>query len=241
MTLFGALKSFSQDLLEFVFPPLCPACDERVNEEDCGVCGQCRDELRPVGRPWCELCGKPFNQPGDICPGCEELEPLLARARSSYRFENVARQLVHQLKFDDRVELAKPLARMMYVTWSEALETERFDLILPVPLHAVRQRERGYNQSELLARELAELTNMPLEVYALERIRPTKTQTSLDSQQRWQNVRGAFSVVRRDAVGGAKLLLIDDVATTCATGRACAEALSEAGASAVTLLTFARA
>jgi ComF family protein len=241
MTVFNAIKTFSRELFDFAFPPLCPACRERLNEEDDGVCHRCREELRPVTRPWCERCGKPFQKNDETCPNCEIFEPLLACARSSCRFEDVARQLVHELKFRDRVELARPLARMMYVTWSDSLEARHFDLVLPVPLHSVRQRERGYNQSELLARELATIAQMPLDALSLERIRPTKTQTSLDSQARWENVKGAFSVARREAVAGGHLLLIDDVTTTCATGQACAEALNRAGAASVTLLTFARA
>ena len=235
----ASLKQFSIDFLDFIFPPICPVCRERLQAEDEIICAGCRGELRMLKRHLCERCGS-YSAVG-LCARCKSGWLFLERARSLCAFATISRGMIHNLKFDGRVELARPMARLMYLTWHDELAGRVYDLLMPVPLHQARRRERGFNQAELLARELTAITSMRLETAALRRTRATPAQTSLSQQSRWKNVRGAFSVARPEVIRERHILLIDDVATTLATGNACAEALHRHGAASVSLLTFARA
>jgi ComF family protein len=140
-------------------------------------------------------------------------------------------------------ELAPVMARLMFVCWQRLMAFETLDGVVPVPLHAVRLRERGFNQAELIAAPFAELFRKPMVTDAVVRVRPTESQTRLSREERLENVKGAFEplVGAGDALRDKTIALIDDVCTTGATGNACAAALKQAGAARVILFTFARA
>jgi ComF family protein len=148
-------------------------------------------------------------------------------------YDGTLRAVVHALKYDGRRSLARPLARLMAKSGADLLAGA--DFVSPVPLHRARARSRGFNQAEEMARHLG----VPV-VHALRRIRRTPSQTDLPAARRHANVRGAFAMARRARVGGAVVVLIDDVSTTGATLEACARVLLEAGASEVRALTAAR-
>jgi ComF family protein len=143
-------------------------------------------------------------------------------------------------KYNARINLAKPLSQLMINFTNNYLKPGKFDIILPVPLHRNRLRERGFNQSELLAKNLARSTNMPIEPKALRRIKPTIAQAGLSRAKRFANLKAAFRVDKSSAVAGKKLLLIDDVFTTGSTLGECAKALLKAKAESVDALVLAR-
>ncbi len=151
-----------------------------------------------------------------------------------------ARGVIHAFKYADQPYLSSYLAGWMNKEWDKYPDLKEAQLILPVPLYKKKQRQRGYNQSELLARELAKLRNLPLDTTSLIRSRNTPSQTKLGREGRLQNMSGAFSCVNPAAVKGKIVLLIDDVATTGATLEGCAEALKAAGAKKVIAYTLAR-
>jgi competence protein ComFC len=151
-------------------------------------------------------------------------------------FEGPLRELIHQFKYGGMKPLAQPLADFL----ARALPREQqFDAVVPMPLHWRRQWERGFNQSDLLARATAKRCGIPM-VRAMRRVRPTKVQAGLSNAKRRENVSGAFRARRGAMVRGHRILLIDDVLTTGATASACARALKRAGAKSVTVLTLAR-
>lgn len=194
--------------------------------------------------PHCTLC----RTPGDdaLCPACHAALPPprlgpapdgVAWIRAACRYDGAAKACVRRLKYDARVELAAPMAARMLAA-SAATPVFHAEAFVPVPLHAVRARERTFNQAAVLAAALSTQTGRPV-LHALVRRRLTVPQSSLAVRARRRNVTGAFRVARPSLVRGRRLLLIDDVVTTGATARACARALRAAGAAEVGVLAFA--
>jgi len=240
----AALRDFSRDLVRFFFPPVCTICGARLTEGEQVICDRCRNDLVPVLEPFCRRCGNPaVARKSDTCRLCRAVEPAFDRARSATFYAGPAEQLVRELKYGERLEVAPVAARLMFLYRERFLAFETLDLVVPVPLHSSRLRERGFNQAELIARHFARLADAPILTDAVVRVRPTQSQTRLSFEERIENVRDAF---RPSESGGGQLegksvFLIDDVCTTGSTGSACAKALKQAGAERVVLFTFARA
>jgi ComF family protein len=194
--------------------------------------------------PVCPLCGRPTNVSG-YCWHCRHDPLAIDGIRSVFSFEGEVRQTVHHLKYCNRQVLAVPLARLMAGYWrANPIPT---NLIVPVPLYPARQRERGYNQADLLAQALGGMIDVPVATKGLRRVRHTQPQVNLNASERGENVRGAFIYQMSEkgssdvAVNGRRVLLIDDVCTTGSTLEACSLALKAAGASTVWGFTLARA
>ena len=220
-----------------------------------GVCESCWVRLRPWEGPACEGCGIPFasdramdSRPA-LCALCRREEFRFDAARSFGLYSGTLRALILQVKFQRRERLGKRLGRLLTETW-RAIEPHcegKTPVLIPVPLHASRQRQRGFNQATLLARGLAEAVRKvdggaPLcfDASPLLRARPTAPQTGLSLSARHENVRGAFEVVAPERVRERVILLVDDVMTTGATLSACATALKRAGTRRVLAVTLAR-
>jgi ComF family protein len=222
-------------------PPLCPACREPV--EGRGLCPACWSKLSFITRPYCERLGIPFvYDPG---PGILSMEaiadpPAYHRARAAVRFDDVARALVHALKYGDRLDLAPMMGRWVSQAGRELLAEA--DALVPVPLHWRRLWARRFNQSAMLAAAIAKESGVPIAAGALKRVKPTAQQVGLSRTERAQNVQGAFRVPPegKAAVTGRRLVLVDDVLTSGATVDGCARALLRAGAANVDVLIFAR-
>jgi len=239
-----SLGRFSRDVLHFFLPPICTLCSGRLTETDQVICDGCRREMARVLEPICRRCGNPsVERSADGCGLCRKMKPAFECARAATLYRGPGEQLVRELKYGEHHELAPVMARLMFLCWERQLAFESLDAVIPVPLHSVRLRERGFNQAELLAAPLAELFQKPMIADAVVRVRPTQTQTQLPFKERLENVAGAFEPVAgaEDRLGGKCIALIDDVCTTGATGSACAAALKQAGTARVVLLTFARA
>jgi ComF family protein len=227
--------------LDIALPTLCVACREPV--AGVGVCAECWAKLSFIAPPFCPRLGIPFvYDPG---PGLLSMEaiadpPAYQRARAAVRYDDVARTLVHALKYHDRTDLAPAMGRWMARAGEELLAEA--DVLVPVPLHWRRGWSRRYNQSGALARVLAKQAGVPVARDALRRIRPTPQQIGLNRSQRASNVQGAFKVAadRTAAIQGRRVVLIDDVLTSGATADACARALLRARAAQVDVLVFAR-
>ena len=201
------------------------------------LCESCRSSLPAVKPPLCPRCGLPEST-NEVCAGCGDHPGALDGMFSPYRFEGVVRQAVHQLKYRNLRALAGPLADLMADHLEDGGATG--SVLVPVPLHRRRLRERGYNQSALLARRLGERTGIPVSGDCLERLRRTPPQARTASvRERRENVAGVFAC-RDRRLRGERVLLVDDVATSGATMEACAVALKEAGAAFVQGLTLAR-
>lgn len=198
--------------LTLLYPPRCLVCKSLGTS---GLCAACAGQITPVAEPFCAACGHTLLD--GRCTNCAAQAPAFRCARSLGAYDGVLRHAVHQFKYRDRPQLAVPLGRLL-AEYARAhafdLNGLRFDALLPVPMHPVRQRIRGYNQSERLARVLGEELGLPLLVNALVRARPTCPQVGLSAETRRTNLRGAFTVKQPALVMGKTLLLIDDVVTT---------------------------
>jgi ComF family protein len=222
-------------------PTLCISCREPVAGE--GVCAACWSRLSFIAPPYCARLGIPFvYDPG---PGLLSMEaianpPAYGRARAAVRYDDVARTMVHALKYQDRTDLAPPMGRWMARAGQELLSEA--DALMPVPLHWKRSWSRRYNQSGALARVVGKAANVSVEREALRRIRPTEQQVGLSRPERARNVQGAFKVPpdRKASVQGRRIVLIDDVLTSGATVDACARALLRAKAASMDVLVFTR-
>jgi ComF family protein len=237
----AAAHAVLRSVLDVGLPPLCPSCREPVRDPG-GLCAACWSRLNFITRPYCERLGIPFAY--DPGPGILSMQaiadpPAYTRARAAVRFDEVARSLVHALKYGDRLDVAPTLAGWMAQAGHELLGEA--DALVPVPLHWRRLWARRFNQSAVLANCLSATAQVPVST-ALKRARATPQQVGLSKTERAQNVQGAFRVpaAAKAEVSGRRLVLVDDVLTSGATLDACARALLRAGASQVDVLVFAR-
>lgn len=218
------------------------ACDERTDQAHL-LCAECFTKAEWIEPPFCVACGLPFAFTiGDkaLCGECMRQPPQFAAARAVMRYGDVSGRLVSHLKFHDRLDLASGLARLMARSGAELIA--RSDLIIAVPLHRRRLRQRRYNQSAQLAHGLSRISNLPWLRAPLERARPTQPQSGLTRAERLRNVSRAFRVapVHAASIREKRILLVDDVMTTGATLASCTRALLAAGAAEVRVLTLAR-
>jgi ComF family protein len=224
-------------------PRACAVCERLLDHGETGiVCGRCWARLPVLPAPRCERCGHPTDT--GTCRWCELLPPFVRAARSvAWAAGETGLGIVHALKYQGWFRVAAEMAiRMSRLQWPLDVMEERTALV-PVPLSAKRERERGYNQTLHLARELARRWSLPVWDSVLARTRHTETQTRLTPGDRLRNVSGAFAArpSARSALRGAHVVVVDDVVTTAATLNACAAALCDGGARIVSFVTFGRA
>jgi ComF family protein len=192
-----------------------------------------------VEPPFCTRCGGEIeNAISELCAHCRTDPPRIERIQSAVYFEGTLRKAVHKFKYDGVTTLAEPLGSLMTEHWLKYPIT--VDVLVPVPLHKSRLRERGFNQAALLAHQLARQVDVAVDEQTLVRQRATASQVDLDSEERKKNVRDAFRCTA-SALADRRVLLIDDVCTTGSTLEACAAALKDSGIQCVQALTLARA
>lgn len=239
-----ALQRFTSAALDLVYPPVCMSCRAATGSH-AALCPRCWTAIRFIEKPVCDRLGTPFAYdlgiPGLLSPEAMAFPPAYARARAVVRFEDgPARQLVHRLKYQDRMELADAMGAWMARAGHELLADA--DCLIPVPLHRRRLLWRQFNQAQALAVAVGRHAGKPVESFLLKRIKRTKPQIGLTRAQRADNVQGAFTVpdTAKPLLAGRRVLLIDDVLTTGATINAASRALIRGGATRVDVLVFAR-
>jgi competence protein ComFC len=230
-------------LTSLFYPATCVVCAGAVERREY-LCESCRGRAPRITPPFCAKCSEPFSgaitQPFS-CANCRHRTLHFDSAIAAYRSRGLVRKLVHDFKYGHQRHLRHPLADWLGETMRDPrLHGRRFDMIVPVPLHPARERERGFNQAALLAELLARRIAVPLRM-ALERIRYTRTQTAYDRAERMENLHDAFRLRKNMNVRQLHVLLIDDVLTTGSTLSECARVLKEAGAISVHAATAARA
>jgi len=237
----SALRSVADGALAILLAPQCAACHEPLDMPTRGiVCARCWEAIVPITPPCCRSCGdllpswRVLSIAEATCARCRRRPPLVTLARAVGQYEGSLRAIVHAFKYGPRPTLARPLAARLRAAAADVLEN--VEVVVPVPLHRSRQRQRGFNQAAALAKHL----NMPV-LQALRRARRTASQADLPAARRHANVRGAFITVADIVVKDLTIALVDDVSTTGATLNACAEALLRAGAREVRGVTVARA
>lgn len=231
--------------LDVLFPPLCHLCKVPVPEGGrIHLCDPCLGAMTPIVSPLCPICGVPHGTEGGIdhpCGSCILKPPPFDGARGAFLYEGSIRELIHRYKYGYRVHLRRPLALLAMEHLTPFVLSVAPHVIVPVPLHRSRLRERGFNQALLMGSIMARKWNLPLLRDTLRRIRPTAPQVTLSARERTTNVRGAFAVSDPVGIGGRRVLLLDDVATTGSTVAECARVLKGAGADAVFVATVALA
>lgn len=237
----AATRFLVDPVLAIVFPSRCPVCRSPLARPTQGpLCVSCWEGLPRHRGPLCG-CGVPLGAPqAGECGRCRRgLNPLSAGA-SLGPYEGPLRTVIHELKYRGRRRAAARLAEALVAQPAVRRLLSPGVVLIPVPLHPRRRRERGFNQAEIVAREVGHLVSLPVSSLALVRRKDTPPQTGLSAAERRKSVAGAFAVRRRCHVAGKVVVLVDDVLTTGATALACARALREAGATDVRVLTLAR-
>ena len=225
------------------YPPNCGACGAAISNAEY-LCPLCHDKAQRIVPPFCAKCSEPFAGAieGEFtCANCGHRKLEFDAAVSAYRSRGVVRFVILQFKYSRQLHLRHPIATWLAEAMADArLRDRAFDLVVPVPLHPARLRERGFNQAHLLATMLGQEIGVP--VFAvLERIRYTTSQTAFDRTDRMENLRNAFRLRKKMAVRELRVLLVDDILTTGSTLSECARVLREAGARSVYAVTAARA
>ena len=220
-------------MLDWLFPPSCVNCQAPGVE----LCETCKEKINTLTGRLCPVCGIPQRTYAE-CGLCQQTPPAFETLRSWAVYDGVVKAMVHALKYHGRLSMALPLGQYL-ADYYTTLNWE-VDLIVPVPISPRRQRQRGYNQAAAIARSFQRIAAIPIKINALGRLKHTISQVGLNVKDRFENVNGAFWSDPKH-VKEKRILVIDDVCTSSATMRACAEALKKAGASKVYGLTVARA
>jgi ComF family protein len=226
-------------LLDLLYPPRCLVCERHGRP---ALCEECTAHFLPIPEPVCPRCGRP-REGQEPCRTCAAAGPEgwgFDAACAAAVYVGHLREAIHRFKYGYAEALAEPLGAFLanrLVT--DDLLTETADAVVPVPIHPARERERGFNQSALLAWPVAQMLGVPLLTRAVRRVRRTPPQVGLAADARRRNMAGAFAVPDATPVAGRRILLIDDVFTTGTTVHVCAQALRAAGAKSVTVATLA--
>ena len=234
-------------LFSVLFPAPCRVCGGTLlAASSIPICAPCLDSFEKLSGLECRQCGRPFISPVaaqmqvPLCHLCRSGVYAFDLARSFANYNDAMARAITLLKYEAVTRLGNWFAARLSELVARCPETIPADVVVPVPLHPLRLRERGYNQAELIARPLAKLLRLPLGSYLLVRTKPRPDKHRLTRQERWRTVRGAYATRQGTRVDKLRILLVDDVFTTGATLDACSRALRSSGASRVVGLTVAR-
>ncbi|MBN1154881.1 ComF family protein [candidate division KSB1 bacterium] len=225
------IHHISKALVDFVFPEFCIECKQRLSGKDSLLCTPCWENL--------PLFPQDHSITAEIAEKSEH-NRYLAHAFAIYEFSETVQTMIHLLKYDHRPTVAVHVLRHMPTILRTILQSVGFDLIIPVPLHKKRVKSRGYNQSAVIGTHLSKILLIPLCESCLLRTRNTTSQTTLDINQRIENVAGAFKVSRAQSIFNKKILIVDDVITTGSTINACAKELLSYGAKEVSAFSLVK-
>jgi len=220
------------------------ACGTVLREKNKSFCPDCFSQIEFIRSPLCSLCGQPFSEPGEsdhMCGICLLAAPPFAVARALGQYERVLMDVIHRFKYGGKMSLGERLGEFMADCSYPSLAIADYSLIMPVPLHPRRLRQRGFNQAMILAREIARRFSLGLDFLSLRRVVFTEPQVGLGKDMREQNIRGAFHVADAGRIKGENIILVDDVYTTGSTVKECARILMKSKAEKVAVLTLARA
>ncbi len=254
MNLAEHLGGLLSSLVELVFPPVCVLCegDMKPGQEEShrlllwrghGICGRCLKEISWLVPPFCPSCALPIHSSAvssHFCGECMADPPPFEWARALVVYDQEIFPLLHKMKYGHDSSLACFMGWLLAVNLKEELECLDVHLVVPIPLHAGRLRQRGFNQAAVMGRVIAKSLGVPMGLGLLNRHRYTPPQVGLNKIERRKNVRGAFSVKGENQLKGRKILLVDDVYTTGATLREASRELLKNGADKVYVMSFAR-
>jgi competence protein ComFC len=239
-----SIKRSLRTAVDLVYPRQCKLCGG-VKRCDAFpfLCNDCFDSAKVIYPPCCQKCGLPFAGNVDQearCANCAELSFEFDRAVSMFHFKGVVREAIHRFKYSNEEYWSKVLIEWTSKAADSCLIEGEFDVVIPVPLYPVKFRERGFNQSGVLAEAIAKKCGVQYDAKTLIRTRETETQVHLDRRERLENLKGAFGIRKGVSLPHTRVLLVDDVLTTGSTASECAVALRQAGATSILVFTLAR-
>jgi len=232
-------------IINVIFPETCVNCKNKLDTQaiDKIICKPCWQKIEKNIPPFCVSCGRKLNKQfltKHICPDCLKKKLYFDRAFSPCVYDGVIKNLIHEFKYKHKHYLGKTLSKLMIDFIKEySLPIDYLDYVIPMPLHKTRLREREFNQAEILAKEIACEFNKDMPLSILKRLKNTKTQTDLETINRFKNVAESFIVANKTQAKGKNILIVDDVFTTGATSSEAASVLKKAGANIVFILTLA--
>ncbi len=230
------------DGLDLIFPPKCLLCGE-FSRDGKSICPDCLQKMRHIRRPLCPRCGLPFDgeEIDHLCKTCLKEKIYFNIARAMGLYEGSLREAILRFKYNHKTMLLKPLGDLMAKYHYDSINLSSYDLLIPIPLHKKRLKERGFNQSLILSRQIQKRYQIPIDYLSIVKIRPTPPQVNLKFKERRANVKGSFQIKDPERIKQKRILLIDDVFTSGATANECARVLIKGGAERVDVLTLARA
>lgn len=232
------------DVSDIIFPPRCLGCADILHPHRGQLfCPACKEKVKFITGSLCPVCGTTFSDSpaaSHLCGNCMENKTYFSCARAVVSYETIILDAIHQFKYGNNISVGARLASFMADFSFPDVDFTGYSLIIPVPLHIKRLRQRGFNQSLILARALAKKWQIPVNFSLLKRHKFTETQTGLHKAERNKNIKGAFEVGDKKIIAGKNVILVDDVYTTGATINECARILTKAGAKKVAVLTLAR-
>ena len=230
-------------ILDWVYPPACIACRALLPLNDAArrasyFCEHCESLPEVIGLPVCRVCGAPSSDDIDVCGNCINRRYSFTCNHAAFVYEGILQEILRDIKFRNRRRGAEGLGAL----WARALADKpvpEADYIVPLPMHRKKQRQRGFNQAEIMAKYLSELYEIPM-ISALERTRNTPPQSGLSTSRRADNVRGVFEVADEyvENLVGKKIILVDDIFTTGASLNECANILKLHGVGEVQTMTL---
>jgi len=241
------LRGLFKGLKDLIYPNYCLVCKNKIPPagQQQLICSGCWDLFEKNLPPFCARCGRHLDSQAiekNTCPSCSKCKAnfYFDRAFSPCTYTGSIKKLIHEFKYSGKDYLGKPLGKLMQTFIRDyQLPIQHLDFIIPIPLHRSRQREREFNQAEILSQEVAREFDKQVLTDALIRVKRTQTQTELTFRERCQNVEESFAVTKPELIKDTNLLLIDDVLTTGATSNEAAKCLKSAGARKILLLTLA--
>jgi len=239
------IKGVLNRLLNIIYPKICIVCHNplEINAIDNLLCLDCWMRIKKNTPPLCTICGRQIRViqiTKSVCPNCQRQSFSFDRAFSPCVYEGIVRELIHKFKYQNKDYLSIPLARLLIEFISQyQINLNLFDMVIPIPLHKLRLREREFNQAELLARRVAEEFSLTLCSSNLWRKYHRQAQMELSDEKRWKNIKGCFSLRNPVEIKGKNIFLVDDVLTTGATCSEAASVLKASGAASVFVLTLA--
>lgn len=233
------LREIAKKVMDIFYPRRCVICDRALPVKEQFVCSACSDLLEYTGENYCMKCGRPVKEGEEYCSACKEKKTFYQSGRSLFLYNAAIRESISRFKYYGRQEYAAFYAKAMYQTYGEWMKALRPDALIPVPIHRRRYRERGFNQAEILAKELGKYSEIPVLTEYLIRVKHTLPQKELSEKERLKNLHQAFSV----RSGSQQLyknlncvIIIDDIYTTGSTIDMCASVLRKEGVGAIHFL-----
>lgn len=235
------MKKYLNIILNTIFPLKCEVCRQQLPlAAGARICRSCRNKILPIGDNFCRKCGKSLQIATNFCVDCQDNDSLYYESiKAAGVYHGALRETIHAFKYECRSCLGADLGDFMLSSFQQHFSLNSLDKLVPVPLHKKQYRQRQYNQSEVLAKNLSRSTGIPVATDTLVRIRETRPQFTLNKQERASNIRNSFQVKDKVWLPGARVLVIDDICTTGSTINECARVLKQSGAGEVHGLVLA--